>query len=121
MKFGDILRNLREEKGLTQKELGIKINISDRVIGYWESNDRFPKDSKILVDLSIFFDVSVDYLLGKSEEKINQFSRDEMQLVNCFRSASIDDKNVVWAVLDKYKHKDKNRKNNEGHTRGLAT
>ena len=39
MKFGDRLKELRLLNNLTQKELGDKLNISDRVIGYYESNE----------------------------------------------------------------------------------
>lgn len=69
MEFGDRLRYLREEKGITQKELGKVLNISDRVVGYYEANDRFPKDEDILRKIADFFDVSVDYLIGRSESK----------------------------------------------------
>ena len=67
MYFGMRLKQLRIEKGFTQKELGDKLNISDRVIGYYESEDRFPKDEQTLRDLSDIFDVSVDYLLGRTD------------------------------------------------------
>jgi len=66
MKFGDRLKQLREEKNVTQKELGNYLNISSRVIGYYESNDRFPKDEIILNKIADYFDVSLDYLLGRS-------------------------------------------------------
>jgi len=66
MVFGDRLKGLREEKGITQKHLGKVINISDRVIGYYESNDRFPKDEIILKRIAEYFDVSVDYLVGRT-------------------------------------------------------
>lgn len=65
MRFGDRLKELRDEKGITQKELGKVINISDRVIGYYEANDRFPKDENILKIIADYFDVSVDYLVGR--------------------------------------------------------
>jgi len=41
MAFGDRLKLLREEKGVTQKDIGKLLNISDRVIGYYEQNNRF--------------------------------------------------------------------------------
>lgn len=66
MEFGDRLKELREEKGITQKNLGKVINVSDRVIGYYESNDRFPKDENILKMLADYFDVSVDFLVGRT-------------------------------------------------------
>lgn len=67
MLFGDRLKILREEKKLTQYELGNFLNISARVIGYYESNDRFPKDEQILVSIANHFDVSLDWLLGRTD------------------------------------------------------
>lgn len=66
MRFGDRLRELREEKGITQKELGKIVYISDRVIGYYETNNRFPKDERTLNMLADYFNVSADYLLGRT-------------------------------------------------------
>jgi len=66
MVFGNRLKGLREEKGITQKQLGKVVNISDRVIGYYESNDRFPKDEIILKTICDYFNVSVDYLIGRT-------------------------------------------------------
>lgn len=66
MVFGDRLKELREEKGVTQKILGKVTNVSDRVIGYYETSNRFPKDEQILKALADYFDVSVDYLIGRT-------------------------------------------------------
>ena len=76
MLFGNRLRVLREEKGITQKQLGEIINISDRVIGYYESNDRFPKDENVLKGIAKFFNVSVDYLVGNSDIR-NPYKEDK--------------------------------------------
>lgn len=72
MAFGDRLKALRLEKGLSQKELGDLIGISDRVVGYYEANDRFPKDELILKKIADYFDVSMDDLLdrGNSVKKL---------------------------------------------------
>ncbi|MGX4598934.1 helix-turn-helix domain-containing protein [Faecalimicrobium sp. JNUCC 81] len=66
--FGDRLKLLRKNSGHTQKELGEKLNVSGRVIGYYESNDRFP-DKDTLTSIADFFDVSLDYLLGRTDVK----------------------------------------------------
>lgn len=71
MKFGDRLKQLRLEKTITQNELGDAIEISGRVIGYYESGDRFPNED-VLKNIANYFDVSVDYLLGMDDcHKIN--------------------------------------------------
>lgn len=79
--FGNRLKLLRKNSGYTQKELGEKLNVSGRVIGYYESNERFP-DKDTLTDIADFFNVSVDYLLGRTDErdhntKSNKFNIDE--------------------------------------------
>lgn len=66
--FGDRLKLLRKNSGYTQKELGEKLNISARVVGYYESNERFP-DKDTLTGIADFFNVSVDYLLGRTDIK----------------------------------------------------
>jgi len=64
MLFGNRLRKLREDKGLTQAELGKLIGVSGRVVGYYEANVRFPKKPDTLQNISTVFDVSIDYLVG---------------------------------------------------------
>lgn len=59
------LRELRKEKGLTQIELAKLLNVSDRSVGFYETAERDP-DTDTLSKLADFFDVSVDYLLGRS-------------------------------------------------------
>ncbi|WP_430885233.1 helix-turn-helix domain-containing protein [Fusibacter sp. JL216-2] len=61
--FGDKIKALREAKGLSQSDVGNAIGISSRVIGYYEANNRFPKEQRILVDLANLFNVSVDFLV----------------------------------------------------------
>ncbi|MDY3372324.1 MAG: helix-turn-helix transcriptional regulator [Terrisporobacter othiniensis] len=68
--FGDRLKLLRKNGNYTQKELGEKLNVSGRVIGYYESNERFP-DKETLTRLADFFEVSVDYLLGRTDIRNN--------------------------------------------------
>ncbi|AEY64809.1 helix-turn-helix transcriptional regulator [Clostridium sp. BNL1100] len=60
------LRELRKEKGLTQMELAKQLNVSDRSVGFYETGERDP-DTDTLRKLSDFFDVSIDYLLCRSD------------------------------------------------------
>lgn len=61
------LKKLREEKGLTQAELGRQLKISPSAIGMYEQGRRTP-DIPILKKMSAFFGVSIDYLLGNSPD-----------------------------------------------------
>ena len=63
MTFGERLRTLRVDANMTQDELGEAIGVSPRVIGYYESDNRFPKDQETLVAIAKVFQVSLDYLL----------------------------------------------------------
>lgn len=69
MTFGERLKKLRIEKGITQEKLGNIIGVSDRVIGYYEADNRFPKDDILLNKIADYFEVSLDYLLGRTDNK----------------------------------------------------
>lgn len=62
-KFAEKLRGLREEKGLTQAQLGKATGISQAGIAKWETGDRSPTIDSLII-LAKFFSVSTDYLLG---------------------------------------------------------
>ncbi|GCD11874.1 helix-turn-helix domain-containing protein [Clostridium tagluense] len=64
MLFGDRIKQLRDSSGLTQVELGKLIGVSDRVLGYYEANERFPRKQEVIAKFAQVFNVSVDYLLG---------------------------------------------------------
>lgn len=66
MQFGDRLKELREEKELKQAELANLFNISPSTIGMYEQNRRTP-DFTLLSSLADFFNVSVDYLLCRTD------------------------------------------------------
>jgi len=68
--FGDRLKELREEKKLTQEQLGKMINVSRQSISGYESQDIQPSLSN-LVKLADIFDVSLDYFLCRTKEKYN--------------------------------------------------
>lgn len=66
IKLGQRLKELREEKGLTQKELAEKLGINSVTYLHYEKAQREPPLA-LLADMAAFFDVSVDYLLGLKE------------------------------------------------------
>lgn len=73
------IRYLRKKRKLTMKELGAKFGLAESTISGYESNIRKP-DLDTLEKLADFFDVSVDYLLGRTDSPF--FSRDEENFLN---------------------------------------
>ena len=61
--LGIRLKELREEKGYTQKQLAQLLGINSVTYLHYEKEQREPPLS-LLADIAKFFDVSVDYLLG---------------------------------------------------------
>ncbi|MBQ8164668.1 MAG: helix-turn-helix transcriptional regulator [Clostridia bacterium] len=60
------IRDLREDKDLTQKRMAKELNCSQQVYSNYELGQRdIPTD--ILIKLSNFYNVSVDYILGISD------------------------------------------------------
>ena len=60
------IRDLREDRDLTQREMAKNLNCSQQVYSNYELGQRdIPTD--ILIKLSVFYDVSVDYILGISD------------------------------------------------------
>lgn len=62
--LGKILKELRNEKSLSQQELAKQIGVSQKAIDYWEREVNEPKASYI-VKLADFFETSADYILGR--------------------------------------------------------
>lgn len=65
-KFNEQLKFLRLEKNLSRVQLAEQLNVSVRLISYWENGQR-ECSFDMLIKISDFFEISTDYLLGKSD------------------------------------------------------
>ena len=63
--FKDRLKELRIEKKISQADLGKLVNMSKMAVSHWESGHSEPSISQLIV-LAQYFEVSVDYLIGKT-------------------------------------------------------
>lgn len=61
--FAERLKDLRNEKHLSLKELASEIGVSDVAISRWENELRIP-NIEVLVVIAKYFGVSTDYLVG---------------------------------------------------------
>jgi transcriptional regulator with XRE-family HTH domain len=70
MDTGKIIKKLRKERDLTQKDLADKLGITRGAVGLYEQGKRSP-DNEMLSMLADFFEVSTDYLLGRTDNRQN--------------------------------------------------
>lgn len=62
--FPERLKSLRQEKNMLQQDLAEHLKVSKSTISGWEVGRNQP-DYDTLIELSFFFGVSVDYLIGR--------------------------------------------------------
>lgn len=103
MTFSERLRQLRQEKKMTQAVLGRAIDISPRMISFYESGNHFPRDEIILKRLADLFEVSLDYLLGHSDLREEDSLK---KLCGAYRSLSAADRRTAMDFMTFLAEKD---------------
>ena len=73
-KFNERLRELREENNLTQTNLAKELLIDQRSLSFYEIG-KYEPNLDTLKRIAIYFNVSTDYLLGLTDNKIS-YSKD---------------------------------------------
>lgn len=104
--FQQRLIELRTDKQLSQKELARQIGVSDSAVCFWETGVNEPKASYLL-QLSKFFNVSLDYLLGLEDDFGNisiekntpQLTAEENQLIEDFRALGVPGKQLIKTTM----------------------
>lgn len=125
--FQNIFKQLRLSSGLTQVEMAEKLGISRSTIGMYETGAREP-DFDTLEKIADFFNVDIDYLLGRTEKttilpetagkyylndetaKVAQeiFENKELRgLFDTARDASPEDLKTAQTILEALKRKEK--------------
>ena len=70
MKFNEKLIELRKKEGLSQEELGYKLNVTRQTVSKWELGQTTPEMDK-LIEISKIFNISVDELIKETEDVAN--------------------------------------------------
>lgn len=119
MDFAIRLKELREQKGVTQAELAQALGVGTSTIGMWESTKRTPS-AKTLNKLLKYFNCSIDYLLGSEnhEQKIipyfsptiSPLTIEEEQLIADYRSLTPALQNMIKETIKTWKKSDLNKK-----------
>lgn len=114
--FGDRLRQLRIDKELTQEELANQFGLHKTRISQYELNKR-QADDELKKKFAEYFDVSVDYLIGKTEikESAEKLLKDKSVTIALHNTNEFDEElpeeakkeieNFIEYVKHKYKSK----------------
>ncbi len=100
--FARNLRRLIEGRGMTVKDFCIESEIPAATISRYLTGDREPKLSYVL-RIAEFFNVSIDWLFGISESKLDIYPSEIREIASLYSTASVDDRKVIQAVLSKYR------------------
>lgn len=105
--FAERLKELREEKGISQQELGDEIGVSKDTVYRWEASKMQPKEEHVAF-LAGFFHVSYLYLVGAvdnremiiGEDDTDARAKEEEELMlKLYRSLSPDLKKMVQLTV----------------------
>ena len=101
--FNKRLRSLREQHKISQKDFAEILGVSNVVLSRYENGERKP-DYDMLIKIAEYFDVSVDYLLGKSnsvqlsdEEEFKRF-KDNPDLERWYKELPENDEEDLEAL-----------------------
>ena len=96
IRTGSLIRQLRTERGLTQKQLAERINVSDKAVSKWERGNGCP-DVSLLTALAEVLDTDIQALLSGSIEK-NESEKGNMKKLRFY--VCRDCGNIITATSD---------------------
>lgn len=103
--FGNRLKQLLDERGVSQKWLADAANTKEATISRYINGVNKSSRIDILANIATALNVTTDYLLGLSETQTRdrpEYSAEERILISAFREASDRDVAVIWQLLDPY-------------------
>lgn len=114
MKFNEKIFKLRKEKGLSQEELGMEMQVSRQTVSKWEAGQSYP-DFTRLVMLSDFFHMTLDELVKDidvqevrensfTNEKIDSIYRVSQYVNSIFQNRTLKDiiKGIKWFIVGSF-------------------
>ena len=100
MRFARILQDLREDRDITRKDLATALNISVSTLGMYEQGRREP-NIDMLIKMADYFDVSIDFLVGRSfKNENNELLVEALHLKNEIDKLPQGYKNIIDFMLN---------------------
>lgn len=109
MEFSERLKKLRKDTGLTQVDVASKLGISQQAYASWERGIKKPTQEN-LVKLSKILNVSVDYLLGNTENKQTSDVLENIELLFRINSKGLTEEEKEIFKKELIEFMDKRRK-----------
>ena len=100
-KFQERLSSLIESKGVLGKDLAYGIESTPATISRYLTQNRDP-ELEYVYRIAKYFDVTIDWLLGISDDKQEIYTAEAKHISELYSKASVDDQAVVKTVLRKY-------------------
>ena len=102
--FQDVFKELRLEKNLSQDKIASELDVSQSLINNWETGRSTPAP-EMLEYIADYFNVSVDYLIGRSKYKNLEASNNELDniLFSKAKDLSDEDKKAVLGIINALK------------------
>ena len=100
--FSQRLSDLIESRGKTLTSFAHDIGISPATMSRYTCDVRYP-DIRILMKVCDYFNVSMEWIMGLSDERFDRDGAEITELVKLYSLANEDDRDVVQTVLKKYK------------------
>lgn len=99
--FQDIFKELRTEKKLSQDSIATELEVSPALISKWERNESTPAP-EMLEYIADYFNVSVDYLIGRSKYRNLEFNNSELDniLISKIKLLNDEAKTGLISVID---------------------
>ncbi len=103
------LKKLRTAKGISQQQLADILLVSQQSINKYENHGVEP-DIATLIRIADYFDVSLDYLTGRTDVKemvekikMSDLSGEEVHIIKKLRTLTPKQKNCILILADSYK------------------
>ena len=96
--FSIKLKEIRESKGLSQKQLANSLDVSQGSVGNWESGIRQP-NFDMLKKIADFFGISTDYFFGESENRFADEKKTNPAILNEISSLNEKEKEEVMSFI----------------------
>lgn len=100
----EALKELRRQKKISQGKLAEDLHVTQATVSRWETGEMLPTID-YLNELSHYFSVSIDYLLGNEQKKKlvtknDELSQEEKRLIELFRLVPLENRGMVADMIE---------------------